>query len=368
MLFLILLPFALLFVFFVGGNLYTRWYLDWENRHRHGLSYYGKPLVERRRFRDRIRLRALPMRPLVALEKALRKPEAAHRIPSFNFEGIWAPTYSCTEKSFEKAVGFQPGAGDIFIVTQMKCGTTWMQQLVFEVLHRGEGDLSDTGFGHLYAASPWLESIDGVSVAQAPRLGKEKSRLIKTHLPTRLCPYDTAARFIYVTRHPVSCFASIRDYFHLMTGPLAPPEDFLASWFLSPHMWWLPWPDHAAGWAGWAAEKSNVFMTSYEAMKADLPAVLDQVAAFLTVPLSEEEKKKILTKCSFEWMKQNEELFEMSPPNLFSVGNTYFKSGKADRSSDLLPETLDSIRSFCRSGLRGRPAARTLPYSDLLES
>ncbi|HBG51064.1 MAG TPA: hypothetical protein DDW89_04535, partial [Gammaproteobacteria bacterium] len=59
-----------------------------------------------------------------------------------------------SKKSYAGTLHYQPEAADIFIATQMKCGTTWMQQIVFEILHGGAGDLSDAGYRHMYAVSP----------------------------------------------------------------------------------------------------------------------------------------------------------------------------------------------------------------------
>lgn len=39
----------------------------------------------------------------------------------------------------------------------MKCGTTWMQHIVYEVVGRGRGDLVATGTT-LYSQSCWLEA------------------------------------------------------------------------------------------------------------------------------------------------------------------------------------------------------------------
>ena len=76
---------------------------------------------------------------------------------SFTHDGVAGPKGTCSAASFARGVGYEPRAEDVFVVTQMKCGTTWMQHLVYEVLCRGQGDLVDTGTA-LYAVSAWLES------------------------------------------------------------------------------------------------------------------------------------------------------------------------------------------------------------------
>ncbi len=45
-----------------------------------------------------------------------------------------------------------------------------MQQIVYELFSRGQGDLGDTGHVHLNAMSPWIEAARGVPPAEAPRI------------------------------------------------------------------------------------------------------------------------------------------------------------------------------------------------------
>ena len=340
------------------GVLYFRRYIAWETANRRGLNYYGKPLPERQAFKEKIRFQARFLIPFLWLETKLQnKP---HDIPSIEYQGVTGPSYSSTRESFEAAARYRPTERDIFVATQMKCGTTWMQQIVYEILHKGEGDLTDKGHGHLYAVSPWIEAVDGVSLEKAPLLGPQGNRILKTHLPTKLCPYSESAKYIYVTRHPVSCFASVADYFQLMTGFLAPPTSQLVDWYCSDKMWWLSWPENVAGWWDWAQGRKNVLFFHFEEMKRNLAGAVRKVAQFLGVDLTGEELKKVVQKSDFEFMKENEELFEMSPPNLFSVSGTYFKSGQVDRHETVSEADKKRILDFCRERLSGStyPAGR----------
>ena len=129
------------------------------------------------------------------------------------------------------------------------------------------------------------------------------------------------ARYIYVTRHPVSCFASIVDYNRTLLGTAyAASGQNGCDWFCSDRMYWLPWPEHVAGWWHWAAEPGKRLFIHYEEMTTNFAAILDRVASFLGYQLTADEKQRVTEKCSFQYMKDHEELFEMSPPNMFSVG------------------------------------------------
>lgn len=345
----------------VTGVAYFRYYLAWEGRSRLGMRYYGRPLADRRAFRAHVKARSRFLIPLVRLGAALHRGEAA--TVSVDYQGVYGPSHCCTVESFRKAVAYEPTAQDVFVVAQMRCGTTWMQQIVYEVLHRGEGDLSDNGHVHLCAVSPWLEAVYGVAIENAPLLGRSAKRLVKTHLPTRLCPFGVEAKYIYVTRHPLSCFTSIVEFLRLMAGPFAPPASPLARWYCSDRMWWLSWPDHVAGWWERSEQADNVLFVHFEEIQRDLGSVVRRVARFLGEPLREEEANKIVHKASFQYMKEREELFEMSPPNMFSVLGSYFDgNGLAQHDATAEADSRYILR-FCKQKLAGRgyPAARFYP-------
>jgi len=350
---------------FVADLLYLVWYLGWESGKTSGMAYYGKPLADRRALKRQIRRYSLPAMPVVRLLAAINRKRAV--MPQFEYEGVCGPPRVSSPEVFERAQHYQPRAEDVFVATQMRCGTTWMQQLVYEIVNRGRGDLSDKGRGPLYAVCPWIDAINSVSIADAPLVGEKPTRIIKTHLPARLCPYGEQAKYIYVTRHPVSCFASIVDYNRTLLGPLTPKVETLAAWFCSDRMYWLPWPEHVAGWWHWALNRENVLFVHYEDMKANFAAVLDRVASFLGYRLTAEEKQRITSKCSFQYMQDNEELFEMSPPNMFSVtGGRFLKSGQQFRHDDVTPVIRERIVDYCRKVLRTTEYPADRFYPDLL--
>jgi hypothetical protein len=80
--------------------------------------------------------------------------------------------------------------------------------------------------------------------------------------------------------------------------------------------------------------------------------------------LTVDEQRLVDEKCSFQYMKNHEELFEMAPPTMFSVnGGEYLKSGKASRHEDVTPDIRQQILVYCRYALEGSeyPAGRFYP-------
>ena len=181
-----------------------------------GTKYFGLTSSEKRAFESEMKERTRSVVTLGTLVAKLKTPR-----PPIGVEvrGTTAPP-QCRPADFARAMRYDADERDVFVATQMKCGTTWMQQIVYETLLKGQGDLSDAGSRHIYAVSPWIEASWAVPMDEAPRLGQGGRRLIKTHMPTKLLPISPRARYIYVTRHPAACFASCADFITMLMGPL----------------------------------------------------------------------------------------------------------------------------------------------------
>ena len=351
---------------YIVGTMYLAYVLRWEDNQTIGLNYYGRSPAERAAFKRKLRLHARLLQPLLALNSKLARVD--FRRARFTHEGISGPAGSCSVDSFKRGAEYEASAEDIFVVTQMKCGTTWMQHVVYQVLHRGAGDLVERG-ATMYATSPWLEGRKSVSLEDAPLVSDYRRRIIKTHFPAQLCPQSPAAKYIYVARHPVSCFASCIDFVETNVGAMAPELPAYEEWFTSPDlMWWGTWADHVKGWWERAQQQDNVLFVYFEEMKRDLPAVAQKVAAFLGVPpLSEAELAQVVEKCSFAYMQKHQDNFEMQPPHILQTNAALFVSGKADRHHDVPADVSGRIRSWAAEALpAGHPI--TDVYVDLVST
>ncbi len=340
--------------------------LKWEDQETVGLGYYGRPAAARKRFKRQLRVHALLLTPILRLNAALTKLD--FRKVGFLYKGVAGPLGSCSPESFARAESYRPRPDDIFVVTQMKCGTTWMQHLVYEVLHRGSGSLVETGTA-IYAVAPWLEGRKSVSLEEGPLLGTERrSRIIKTHLPAQLCPSAAEARYIYVARHPVSCFASCIDFIVTNVGGMAPGIAAFEEWYRSPElMWWGTWTAHVRGWWERSRRDQNVLFLYFEDMKRDLPAVVRQVTAFLGMrPLHEQELARVLEKCGFSYMQEHQDNFEMHPPHILQTNAALFVAGTADRHKDVPVEVRTRILAWSAGELADSDFPVAAMYPDVV--
>ncbi len=203
----------------------------------------------------------------------------------------------------------KPRPGDIYVATAPKTGTTWMQQIVYQVLTGGRGE-----FEHIYQVSPYLEQLMLRDFAQAVLDAHPSPRILKTHMPYWMVAPPPDSRVIYVTRNAEDSLVSLHNhlclehgYRHKLDLPFLRRNFLLKRWFWHLKSWW----PHRAD--------PNVLHLRYEELAADLEGGIRKVARFLGVTLEEERMDAILEKCSFAYMKQHGDRFDVRVP-LFDRG------------------------------------------------
>ena len=131
-------------------------------------------------------------------------------------------------------------------------------------------------------------------------------------------------------------------------------------------MWWTTWPAHISGWAQRAEEASNVLFVRFEDMAQDLTAVARDVANFLEVkPLLESELADIKTKCSFAYMRDNADHFEMIPPHVLQGSGSLFVSGRPDRHREVSGDVRRRLSLWCTSQMAMSELPARFSYSDM---
>jgi len=337
----------------------------WFRRSTVGVNYYGRPIEERRAMKRRMARVARLARPLLhGFLPRVSRPE----LHEFRFGDVFFPRPSCSRSTVQSALAYEPGKGDLFVATQMKCGTTWMQQICYEILSHGRGNLGDDGHRHMYATSPWIEAFNSVSMEDAPRVGPSETRIVKTHLPASMLPWGPDAKYVYVTRHPVACFQSFVDFTRSLGGPMVRNRAAALQQFCSDRMWWGTWSDHVEGFWRWSETHENVLFVHFEELRADLRGMVIRIAEFLGESLTHDEIDEVVRRSEYGYMKDHEEWFEMSPPTPYSANQTTFVGGASEDRAKANDEEQARILGFCaeRLGNGTYPVARF--YPDIAEA
>ena len=335
---------------FIMYILYVAVYFIWWSRNFYGLSYYGKLLSERRNIKKKVIQYGKVLIPFQKILSLIIGDKLVTAMPQY--EGMTYSSLFFPKKRIIMARSYKPQSEDIFIVTQQRSGTTWTQQIVYEILSRGKGDLGDRGHISLYAVSPWIESAIGVTIEKAPLVGEKKNRVIKSHLPSYLCPYSEDAKYIYIARHPVSCCASCYDWWTELAKPFMCSMEKFIDLFCSDQFTFSPWPKHVDGYWQWTQNKTNILFFHFEEMKQDLTKVIEKMTNFLGYDLTDGEVSMIAEKSSFKYMSEHWELFEMSPPMPYFSDQPFFKGGSLKRKNPFNDAQKKKIFNYCRDQLK----------------
>lgn len=213
-------------------------------------------------------------------------------------DGIAFPL-SFNGEVIRSAMNYVAKAGDIFILTYPKSGTTWMETIVFGLLNNGRA--FDDDFDYYMKQTPFLELQGKDAVEKMTHPGS-----ITTHLPFDRVPYHPQAKYICVIRNPkdicVSFYHFIKNvpsfgyadnkfetFFDTFVSGKTPHGDY------SEYMKKL-WPHK---------DDDNVLLVSYEQMYHDLAVVIHRVAQFVEIEPHPRLLERVLTCCSFTYMKEN---------------------------------------------------------------
>ncbi|XP_037826777.1 sulfotransferase 1 family member D1-like [Lucilia sericata] len=226
-----------------------------------------------------------------------------------NWSETWCTLSAHFETVCDQYFNLELRKDDVFVVTFMKCGTTWMQECAWLLLNNLDYEKSKEEV--VMIRSPFLDfhSIMPGLLNHVELIEKLPSpRLIKSHLPANLLPlqvWEKKQKIIYVARNAkdviVSSFHFVKnldmwrgDNFHDYV------DDFLNNEIIYTHFW-----SHIVDF--WKMRNEPfIFFVTYEEMKRDLANVLQRLCVFLERPqLSEKEMEGLLQHLSFDSMKKN---------------------------------------------------------------
>ncbi|CAN7993389.1 unnamed protein product, partial [Ixodes pacificus] len=207
-----------------------------------------------------------------------------------------------SEEWIRSALGYKPVPEDVFIVSYQKCGTTWMQHIVYNIFN---GRSPPTNPMDASREMPFLELQGPEIVKEMPRPGA-----IKTHMPFGSQPYSVHAKYIYICRNPYDCCVSFFYHtkgfaaFQFQDGTF----DEFFELFLNGKPDFSDYFEHLLSWYEHRHDPNVLFLT-YEDLKKDTRAWVLKIADFLGEEYGTRLRAEqgllegILSRTSFENMK-----------------------------------------------------------------
>ncbi len=213
---------------------------------------------------------------------------------------------------------FQFRDDDIVVATYAKSGTTWVQQIVSQLLFNGAEGLE------VAEMSPWLDlRIPPKDVKLSALEEQTHRRFIKTHLPVDALVFSPRAKYVYVGRdgrdvawslyhHHKHANEKWYEAINDTPGRVGPPipkvdkeeRDYFLHWLENDgDPWWSFWDNVRSWWE--IRDLPNVQLVHFEALKRDMPGEIRRIAEFLEIPIDESKWNDIVEHCSFEYMKNN---------------------------------------------------------------
>ncbi|CAI9266210.1 unnamed protein product [Lactuca saligna] len=259
----------------------------------------------------------------------------------YMYQGFWYISENAFSIETTMAVqeNFQAQSTDIYIVTQPKCGTTWIKAIVFAIVNRTKyKNIKPSSHPlNIYNPHKCVPFLETEIVRNIPTYGHADSpRLFASHIPYNALPksvLDYGCRLVYMCRNPKDVLVS---WFHFANNlkdksrtqmTIGEMLDVYAKGFMPYGPYW----DHVKEYHKASSEDpTKVLFLTFEDMKVDTASKLKRLAEFLGFPFTEEEVAngvvdEIVMLCSFENLKDVNKNgdFRKGIPN-----GSFFREGK----------------------------------------
>jgi aryl sulfotransferase len=246
---------------------------------------------------------------------------------------------------------------DIVIATYAKSGTTWMQQIVAQLIFNGGEGIN---VPHL---SPWvdLRVMPPEAIAGLDQILHR--RFVKTHLPVDALVFSPKAKYLYIGRdgrdalwslynHHASANETFYEALNNTPGRVGPPieppsgsvHDYFNRWLAEDgYPFWPFWENIRSWWQ--VRHLPNVKLVHFNELKADLGGAIRGIASFLEIPIDEARFPAIVEHCGFDYMKTHaEQMAPLGGALWTGGGKTFINKGTNGRWRDTL--TADDIAGY----------------------
>jgi aryl sulfotransferase len=300
---------------------------------------------------------------ITAKDEAGTRPSAQEEqtpMIRFDADGFPRKTREMHNHHFDSTMwnGFAFRDDDVVISTYAKSGTTWVQQIVSQLVFQGAPE------PEVAEISPWIDLRVPPREVKLPAVeAQAHRRFLKTHLPVDALVYSPRAKYLYIARDGRDVVwslhnhhASANDLWYqllnetpgLVGPPIGRPDQDIRRYFLH----WLE-RDGDPFWSFWENVRSwweirhlpNCLMLHFAELKADMPGQIRRIADFLGIAVPPEAWPAILDHCSFDWMKAHAEKAVPLAGAVFDGGaKAFVHKGTNGRWRDVLTE--DDCRRY----------------------
>ena len=222
---------------------------------------------------------------------------------------------------------------DIIIATYAKSGTTWMQQIVSQLIFNGVEDLE------VAEMSPWIDLRVPPKHVKLPAVeAQTHRRFIKTHLPVDALVFSPKAKYIYIGRdgrdvvwslynHHSNANARFYEALNDTPGRVGPPiekpklpvVEYFTEWLdKDGYPFWSLWENMTTWWE--IRDLPNVHFVHFQNLKDDMAGEIEKIAQFVEIDIDPDKWESILEHCSFDYMKAN-------APKSVPLGGAFWEGG-----------------------------------------
>jgi aryl sulfotransferase len=262
---------------------------------------------------------------------------------------------------------------DVIIATYAKSGTTWMQQIVSQLIFKGAEGID------VSTLSPWVDMRVVPPEAIAALEQQAHRRFLKTHLPVDALVFSEKAKYIFVGRdgrdmvwsmhhHFLNAAPLLYDLLNNTPGRVGPEIDRPGSDVVQYFQEWLDGDGYPL-WPFWENVRSwwnirtlpNVKLVHFSDLKRDLPGMIREIGAFLEIEHDSAVFQNIVEHCSFPYMKAHaEKVAPLGGAPWEGGAATFINKGTNGRWRDILPEALSRAYELRARQELGEEGARWL--------